>query len=436
MEDESQPSVIDEAQIDTELSKGFIPPSVTQRNDLTPSPFSSYTYHSPLPKSLLESPLQECILGVDEAGRGPVLGPMVYAAAYCPVTYASTLSKLSFADSKVLTPQVRSDLLRQLCDEAEEVHEYVGWSTRIMTARDISADMLSPGGYNLNAQAHDATIALIREIERCGVVITEIYVDTVGPEASYQAKLQGMFPSARVTVTKKADSKFPIVSAASVCAKVTRDTCLGREEVWGSGYPSDPRTARWLKGGGMDSVFGWESNEVRYSWGTVKELLEKNKDGVKVDWYGLRDGADSGNEMTLMGFRLPRSLEIQIHGHRQSGMDTRSLRQSFRLAESNALRCILSPLRNIIHHDTSSINAVNPLNQRQNNVFSTRELTTSPPALFLRFLHPQIYQWRTPRLIHFYPSRLPLANPDEQITLSARSNTPSRIFRYTSSATR
>ena len=96
-----------------------------------------------------------------------------------------------------------------------------------------------------------------------------------------------------MTVTKKADSKFPIVSAASVCAKVTRDVFLGNEEVWGSGYPSDPRTSGWLKKEGtMDKVFGWESEEVRYSWATVRELLEKNKDGVKVDWYAPCDAPD------------------------------------------------------------------------------------------------------------------------------------------------
>jgi len=274
-----------EVDVDVELSQGFIPPSVSLRHDLAKSPSASYTYHSPLPTTFAEIPLQPCILGIDEAGRGPVLGPMVYAAAYCPVKYAETLASLSFADSKVLTPKVRSNLLEQLCSESsEELHANVGWSVRVMTAADISADMLSPRGYNLNAQAHDTTIALIREILARGTVVTEIYVDTVGPEVSYQKKLQGMFPDARVTVTKKADSKFPIVSVASVCAKVTRDTCLGNEEVWGSGYPSDPRTSGWLKGNGMDSVFGWESEEVRYSWGTVKELLEKNKNGVKVDW--------------------------------------------------------------------------------------------------------------------------------------------------------
>lgn len=277
-----------ETQVDVELSKGFTPPSVSQRETLAKYTSNSYTYHSPLPQTFLDDISQPCILGVDEAGRGPVLGPMVYAVAYCPVAYKDTLKTLSFADSKVLTPQVRSDLLSQLCSPASEhLYNSVGWSTRVMTASDISADMLSPSGYNLNAQAHDTTIALIRQVIEMGVNVTEIYVDTVGPEASYQTKLQYQFPGANVTVTKKADSKFPIVSVASVCAKVTRDVFLGNEEVWGSGYPSDPRTSSWLKGDGMDKVFGWPSEEVRYSWSTVRELLEKRKDGVKVDWYPL-----------------------------------------------------------------------------------------------------------------------------------------------------
>jgi len=69
--EDSQVSIHD---IDVELSKGFVPPSVSQRNELSTHPADSYTYHSPLPKTLVDDPSQPCILGVDEAGRGPVLG--------------------------------------------------------------------------------------------------------------------------------------------------------------------------------------------------------------------------------------------------------------------------------------------------------------------------------------------------------------------------
>jgi len=51
----------------------------------------SYTYHSQLPTA--PGPY---ILGVDEAGRGPVLGPLVYGIAYCPVAYKETLEGLGF----------------------------------------------------------------------------------------------------------------------------------------------------------------------------------------------------------------------------------------------------------------------------------------------------------------------------------------------------
>lgn len=127
----------------------------------------------------------------------------------------------------------------------------------------------------------------------CLLLHPQVYVDTVGPPETYQKKLERLFPSiTTIVVAKKADSKYPIVSAASICAKVTRDDVLrhwifaesGMEDTvsrqFGSGYPSDPKTVSWLKAS-MDPIFGYP-NIVRFSWATCKTLLETS--GKTVRW--------------------------------------------------------------------------------------------------------------------------------------------------------
>lgn len=220
-------------------------------------------------------------LGVDEAGRGPVLGPMVYGVAYCAVDWKPDLAALGFDDSKVLTAEVRDALMRRLIEDPD-CSSNIGWATTIMTAQDITAGMLRPGiPYNLNQQAHDATIALIQLVLDSGIEVCELFVDTVGPPDSYAAKLRQRFPEIRqVVVTKKADSLYPVVSCASVCAKVTRDLSLASQlSKCGSGYPSDPNTVAWLRRE-MDPVFGW-GPLVRYSWGTAKVMLDEK---YEVEW--------------------------------------------------------------------------------------------------------------------------------------------------------
>ncbi|KAF2789591.1 ribonuclease-like protein hi large subunit [Melanomma pulvis-pyrius CBS 109.77] len=301
-----------EIELETPASDVFMAPSVCKSDVLAGK---SYSHFSPIPTQIAEDMTTECVLGVDEAGRGPVLGPMVYALFYLPIElHTSLLAETHhFDDSKVLTSEVRSNLMRKLCTKDTDLHTSCGWATRLMSARDIGAHMLQPNQYNLNAQAMDATINLIKEVMARGVNVTDIYIDTIGKPEIYQKKLERIWPTVRITVATKADSLYPAVSAASVCAKVTRDAALDvcyepyqaaatKEDAdakkviaWGSGYPSDTRTSTWLKQN-MDPVFGW-GNECRFSWATAKELLENKNPDIKVDWP-VDDGDNSDLRMT------------------------------------------------------------------------------------------------------------------------------------------
>ena len=237
---------------------------------------------------------------------------MVYGLLYLPVTMHRSLlaDTHHFDDSKILSPSMRCSLMQNLCTSETDLHRNCGWATTVMSARDISAGMLKPTGtYNLNAQAMDVTVELIKDVFAKGINIREIFIDTIGTPAVYQQKLERIFPTASITVAKKADSLYPCVSAASVCAKVTRDAALEvcyssyshssvyemkrdtSAEGWGSGYPSDVRSTSWLKTN-MDPVFGW-GNECRFSWGTAKDLLEAQGSGVKVDWPVDDDNHDT-----------------------------------------------------------------------------------------------------------------------------------------------
>ena len=177
----------------------------------------------------------------------------------------------------------REMLLQKLFENSS----YVGWAIHVLSPRFISTSMYRRSKYNLNTISHDTAINLVKMALEKGVQVAEIYVDTVGPPEKYQAKLQELFPAQKVTVAKKADSLYPCVSAASICAKVARDKCLKDwifpesqsepkieiSEKFGSGYPADPVTKKFLREN-IDPVFGFPSI-VRFSWKTAETLLDE-----------------------------------------------------------------------------------------------------------------------------------------------------------------
>lgn len=251
-----------------------------------------------MPEICKEEP---CQLGIDEAGRGPVLGPMVYGIAYAPLSKKQLLVDLGCADSKSLTEEERDTIFDNICKRQSEM----GWAVDVISPNVIANSMYQRSKTSLNEISMLSAIELAKKAIESGVNVSEIYVDTVGKPEKYQARLQPIFPGIKVVVAKKADSTYPIVSAASICAKVSRDHAIrawqfreGRIETnYGSGYPNDPVTKKWLSGN-IDPVFGLP-RIVRFSWSTAEKLLET--EALEVEWETVKED-DNPNVQKISKF--------------------------------------------------------------------------------------------------------------------------------------
>jgi ribonuclease HII len=169
----------------------------------------------------------DIVLGIDEAGRGSVLGPMVYGAAYWSMAVEDKIPR-GFRDSKSLKEEDRFRLFDELLD-----HEDIGFAVRSLLPSEISRNMLRTDVYNLNEMSHDAAITLIRKILDGGVDVRTAYIDTVGSPSHYARKLEREFPGINFVVESKADAKYAPCSAASV-GESSIIGCLSR--VWRDHY--------------------------------------------------------------------------------------------------------------------------------------------------------------------------------------------------------
>lgn len=243
------------------------------------------------------------VLGIDEAGRGPVLGPMTYGCAFWNPDDENLIPK-GFTDSKQLDKNTRSSLFSSI-----KACSSMGFVLRVLHASEISRNMLRAEPYNLNAMSHDSAMDMIQAVLDAGVKIDTAYIDTVGIADSYRMKLEREFRKydIKFVVEKKADANYSPCSAASVIAKVTRDSIV-ENWVWsepgyepedgrnyGSGYPSDPTCKNWMDKNLSDNVFCFP-DFVRFSWGPAKSaVMEK---GVKVEWKADEEDENGEKEDT------------------------------------------------------------------------------------------------------------------------------------------
>ena len=198
------------------------------------------------------------ICGIDEAGRGPVMGPLVMAGFFVPDDVEDELSSLGLKDSKLLSPQRREFFY-------EKLHNIGNVKFEIIMPFKLNELMNSK---TLNEIEFDASVAVLTKvhttidnnfnannttsINNSRIPFFTIYIDAFGPAEKLGNQMKEALPfPARVISEHKADMKYPIVSAASIMAKVTRDRIIEnlKEEVgdFGSGYPADPKTITFLK---------------------------------------------------------------------------------------------------------------------------------------------------------------------------------------------
>ena len=205
--------------------------------------------------------------GIDESGRGAVIGPLVVCGASFREEDVSRLRKIRVRDSKELSPKRRERLAKAIEKIAKDII--------ILKLSPCSIDNRKADGLNLN-QMEAIKMADIINYLNPG----RVFIDSPDPSTmKFRNFVKRMVKNdAELVVEHHADKNHPEVSAASIIAKVERDRDIKKlsqeHGPFGSGYASDERTILWLK--------HWLSNNtkfpdfVRRSWITA-QLMEKEK---------------------------------------------------------------------------------------------------------------------------------------------------------------
>ena len=213
------------------------------------------------------------IVGVDEAGRGPVMGPLVVAGV--AIESDVPLRQLNCRDSKKLSPERREALAPEI-EKVAQSHLIVIPAERIdvmraeMTLNDFEAKLFAEVIEKLHPETAYVDAADVDEIEFKRSVRRELAFDV------------------EIVSQHNADELFPVVSAASILAKVCRDREMRRIEgvigrTIGSGYASDSDTIAFLEA--WIREHGSLPPHTRASWDTARRLLAASKNH-KLDDFG------------------------------------------------------------------------------------------------------------------------------------------------------
>jgi ribonuclease HII len=206
------------------------------------------------------------VAGVDEAGRGPAIGPLVVGGVLFDEETAEALPSMGVKDSKKLSPKRRESLEVEIMDLADS------WAFFDLQPRTIDKVVNRGVVYRkLNYLEAMAMAKVIRDLAPHRAIVDP--ADTVIDRFVGDIK-RVIPPWIEVYGESHADDIYPVVSAASILAKVRRDRFVAelREEHgdFGSGYSSDRKTVSFLE--------SWFEDRddcppfMRCSWATIKRI--------------------------------------------------------------------------------------------------------------------------------------------------------------------
>ncbi len=214
-------------------------------------------------------------IGIDEAGRGPVLGPMVLTGVLADEKEIAKFKEHNVKDSKMVTPKRREILAKEIKKIA------LGYHIIKVYPEEIDGNIEKK--INLNwieaLKAAEIINILIKKVPKVRVI-----VDCPSPNRqawhNYLIKHINNVKKISLSCEHKADVNHLIVSAASILAKTTRDNEIEKIKKQynikcGSGYPSDPVCKEFLKTSRARELS--KTGLIRKSWATWNREVNKRK---------------------------------------------------------------------------------------------------------------------------------------------------------------
>ena len=212
--------------------------------------------------------------GVDEAGRGSIIGPLVVAGISIRKSKISILRQIGVKDSKMLAPKARANLFNLIMDMADSL------CINIINCTIVDNNVFLN---RLNKLEAETMASVINSIQADKVYIDSCDVNPCRFKDSIESHLllssSSSSPSSKPKLYSmhRADSLNVVVSAASIIAKIVRDKQIqeirNTHHNIGSGYPSDWKTMLFIRG--WVSKYKCAPHFARKSWSPLKKMLEE-----------------------------------------------------------------------------------------------------------------------------------------------------------------